>query len=289
MTRWRPRSPRTATARGAGWRHRRGAARPGAARCRGAAGRGRCCWTARRCGCRTCCWPTARPSPRPTACCRPLGGLPRPGGGRQRTRSAPGIVPETPLAARFREAQGALNQRLAGAGRLRGAGGGRAAAGAEGAAAVMPPVTRFWWIRHGPTHQKAFAGWRDVPADLSDARRAGTGWPRRCRATRRSSPRTWSAPAPPPTRIQGPRRRLPHDARPARIRTSAPGTGCDFQAAAARDPVLSRAYLGRRRAASPPAGGESWDMAAARVARAVDRLRAARPAAGRRGWWRIWA
>lgn len=29
-------------------------------------------------------------------------------------------------------------------------------------------TTRFWWVRHGPTHQKTFTGWRDVPADLSD-------------------------------------------------------------------------------------------------------------------------
>lgn len=29
-------------------------------------------------------------------------------------------------------------------------------------------MTRFWWVRHGPTHQRAFTGWRDVPADLSD-------------------------------------------------------------------------------------------------------------------------
>ena len=27
---------------------------------------------------------------------------------------------------------------------------------------------RLWWVRHGPTHEKAFCGWRDVPADLSD-------------------------------------------------------------------------------------------------------------------------
>ena len=30
-------------------------------------------------------------------------------------------------------------------------------------------MTTFWWVRHGPTHQTAFTGWRDVPADLSDA------------------------------------------------------------------------------------------------------------------------
>ena len=29
-------------------------------------------------------------------------------------------------------------------------------------------MTRLWWVRHGPTHAKAFAGWRDIPADLSD-------------------------------------------------------------------------------------------------------------------------
>ena len=29
-------------------------------------------------------------------------------------------------------------------------------------------TTNWWWIRHGPTHEKSFVGWRDVPADLSD-------------------------------------------------------------------------------------------------------------------------
>ena len=24
---------------------------------------------------------------------------------------------------------------------------------------------RLWWVRHGPTHEKAFCGWRAVPAD----------------------------------------------------------------------------------------------------------------------------
>ena len=30
------------------------------------------------------------------------------------------------------------------------------------------PLKRLWWLRHGPTHERAFCGWRDVPADLSD-------------------------------------------------------------------------------------------------------------------------
>ncbi len=29
-------------------------------------------------------------------------------------------------------------------------------------------MTTWWWIRHGPTHEKGIVGWRDVPADLSD-------------------------------------------------------------------------------------------------------------------------
>ena len=29
-------------------------------------------------------------------------------------------------------------------------------------------MTTWHWVRHGPTHEKAFVGWRDVPADLSD-------------------------------------------------------------------------------------------------------------------------
>ena len=29
-------------------------------------------------------------------------------------------------------------------------------------------ITDWWWVRHGPTHEKVFTGWRDVPADLSN-------------------------------------------------------------------------------------------------------------------------
>ncbi len=29
-------------------------------------------------------------------------------------------------------------------------------------------MTRFWWVRHGPTHAKAMVGWTDLPGDLSD-------------------------------------------------------------------------------------------------------------------------
>ena len=29
-------------------------------------------------------------------------------------------------------------------------------------------MTRFFWVRHGPTHAKTMVGWSDLPADLSD-------------------------------------------------------------------------------------------------------------------------
>lgn len=34
-------------------------------------------------------------------------------------------------------------------------------------------MTRFWWVRHGPTHVPRMVGWTDPPADLSDSARLG--------------------------------------------------------------------------------------------------------------------
>jgi len=32
-------------------------------------------------------------------------------------------------------------------------------------------MSRFFWVRHGPTHAKSMVGWSDLPADLSDTAR----------------------------------------------------------------------------------------------------------------------
>ena len=32
-------------------------------------------------------------------------------------------------------------------------------------------MSRFFWVRHGPTHAKAMVGWSDLAADLSDEQR----------------------------------------------------------------------------------------------------------------------
>lgn len=34
-------------------------------------------------------------------------------------------------------------------------------------------MTRFLWVRHGPTHAKSMVGWTDIPADLSDGAALG--------------------------------------------------------------------------------------------------------------------
>ncbi|MGR3484516.1 MAG: histidine phosphatase family protein [Paracoccaceae bacterium] len=128
----------------------------------------------------------------------------------------------------------------------------------------------LWLIRHGPTHERAFTGWRDVPADLSDAPALG-----RLRALLPDAPIATS------------------DLIRARATAQALGAvavvdpdlrelnfgdwdGRHWSDVAATDPELSRAYWevpGTHRAP----GGESWDEAAARVSSAIDRLCARGP------------
>lgn len=135
-------------------------------------------------------------------------------------------------------------------------------------------MTIWHWVRHGPTHEAAFTGWRDVPADLGDR----TALSRLDRALPRdalliaSDLRRASATA---DAIGRGRSRLPDD--PA-LREFDFGAwdGLTFDAVTARDPVLSRAYWDAPGDICAP-GGESWNMAAARVAPLVDRLTAAHP------------
>lgn len=132
-------------------------------------------------------------------------------------------------------------------------------------------MTRFLWLRHGPTHQTAFTGWRDVPADLSDTAhvaRVAALLPAdavvvssdliRARATADA--------------LAGPRLRLPDD--PA-LREFHFGDwdGLHWSEVAARDPELSRAYWETPGDLAPP-GGESWNAADARIEGAVRRLAA---------------
>ena len=123
------------------------------------------------------------------------------------------------------------------------------------------------WVRHGPTHQKNFVGWRDVPADLSDKAqiaRPTDYLPRDARVV--SSDLTRSVDT--ATAIQGSRDRLPHVPGLREFHFGA-WDGVHFSKIAEDHPVLSRKYWEEPGDHTPP-GGESWNMGAARMSAAVD-------------------
>jgi len=135
-------------------------------------------------------------------------------------------------------------------------------------------MTTWHWVRHGPTHQKSFTGWRDVPADLSDhaaIQRLSAHLPDNALVI--SSDLTRSIDT--AHAIQGKRTRLAHD---PGLREFHFGTwdGQHFSTVADWHPDLSRAYWEDPGDHTPP-GGESWNASAARVATAVRRIEATYP------------
>ena len=135
-------------------------------------------------------------------------------------------------------------------------------------------VTRFWWVRHGPTHARAFAGWRDIPADLSDHAALARLDAHLPRGALLISSDLIRARATADTLAKG-RTRLPDD---AALREFHFGEwdGLPFDEVATRWPDLSRAYWQEPGDIMPP-GGESWHQAAARAHRAVAALLASYP------------
>lgn len=130
-------------------------------------------------------------------------------------------------------------------------------------------VTRFWWVRHGPTHEKAFVGWRDVPADLSDAAalaRLDAHLPQGAVLVSSDLIRAVAT----ADAVAAGRERLAHDADLRELHFG-DWDGKHWAEVAASHPDLSRAYWEEPGEHAPP-GGESWNAAAARVAGAVDRL-----------------
>ncbi len=129
-------------------------------------------------------------------------------------------------------------------------------------------MTRFWWVRHGPTHEKAFTGWRDVPADLSDTariQRLDAALPRApviasdlIRASATASTLTRN------------RTRLP-DTPALRELHFGDWDGKHWSEVAETHPDLSRRYWEDPGDAAPP-NGESWNQASARISAAVDGL-----------------
>jgi len=136
-------------------------------------------------------------------------------------------------------------------------------------------VTTFHWVRHGPTHEKAFVGWRDVPADLSDSAliaRLHAHLPQDALLVSSDLIRASQT----ADVLGGPdRRRLPHEA-DLREFNFGDWDGKHFSDVAESHPHLSRAYWETPGDIAPP-GGESWNAAAVRVNAVVDRLIAAFP------------
>lgn len=130
-------------------------------------------------------------------------------------------------------------------------------------------MTRWWWVRHGPTHQKNLVGWRDVPADLSniaqierlrlelpDAGMIVSSDLRRARDTAAAIMTT-----------QEPLQEEPG----LREFNFGEWDGLHFSQIAARDEALSRAFWEKPGDVAAP-GGESWNDLARRVGQFVDRM-----------------
>ena len=135
-------------------------------------------------------------------------------------------------------------------------------------------MTSWWWVRHGPTHEKAFVGWRDVPADLSDTAqiaRLNAHLPDDALLVSSDLIRTIAT----ADAIGGNRTRLPH-ARAIRELNTGDWDGMQFEDVAARDPELSRAFWETPGDIIAP-NGESWNMLARRIAPFVDDLNASHP------------
>ena len=132
-------------------------------------------------------------------------------------------------------------------------------------------MTRLWWVRHGPTHEKCFTGWRDVAADLSDTalitRVRGFLPPDAVIVASDLQRASATADA-----IAGDRQRLP-DQRDLREMDFGLWDGMHYTDVTASDPVLSRQFWETPGDLAAP-GGESWNGVSARVTTVVDDLTA---------------
>lgn len=136
-------------------------------------------------------------------------------------------------------------------------------------------MTTWHWVRHGPTHEKSFVGWRDVPADLSDTAliaRVRDHLPEE--AVMVSSDLVRSIATADALSAQH-HTRLPHEVDLREINFGV-WDGMRFDAVAARDPHLSRAFWEQPGDIRAP-DGESWNETMARVNGVVDRLNVSHP------------
>jgi broad specificity phosphatase PhoE len=134
-------------------------------------------------------------------------------------------------------------------------------------------MTRFWLVRHGPTHAKTMVGWSDLPADLSDTAalaRLNAHLPQDAPVLSSDLSRAIAT-----ADALAPRPRLPHDPALREIHFGQ-WEQRTFAEVEAEDPALIRAYWDSPGDVRPP-GGESWNDLTARTRGALDRLQGSAP------------
>lgn len=130
-------------------------------------------------------------------------------------------------------------------------------------------MTRFWWVRHGPTHAKTMVGWSDLPADLSDhgaIARLSEYLPNDAVLVSSDLIRAVAT----ADATQAHRQRLPHD-RMLRELHFGDWELRSHSHVEAETPDLIRAFWDNPGDVRPPRG-ESWNDINARVWAATDRL-----------------
>jgi alpha-ribazole phosphatase len=134
-------------------------------------------------------------------------------------------------------------------------------------------MTRFWLVRHGPTHAKAMIGWTDLAADLSDSAalaRLNAHLPPEAPVVSSDLARAIAT-----ADALHPRPRLPHDPALREIHFGQ-WERRSFAEVEAETPTLIRAFWDQPGDISPPSG-ESWNALTRRTHAALDRLQGTAP------------
>lgn len=134
-------------------------------------------------------------------------------------------------------------------------------------------MTRFWLVRHGPTHARAMIGWTDLAADLSDTaalQRLDAHLPKDAPVISSDLSRAVTT-----ADALGARPRLAHDPALREIHFGQWETRT-FAEVEAEDPALIRAFWETPGQIRPP-GGESWNDLTTRTWAALDRLQGQAP------------
>ena len=134
-------------------------------------------------------------------------------------------------------------------------------------------MTRFWLVRHGPTHARGMVGWTDLPADLSDTaalQRLSAHLPAGAPVISSDLSRAIAT----ADALPG-RQRLPHDPALREIHFGR-WEMRRHDEVEAEDPALIRAFWDTPGDIRPP-GGESWNDLTTRTLAALHRLQGSAP------------